>query len=105
MVVSPPPSSHSAMRWLPSSRTSTTSSSASWIWAVTTSGLISGSFVTACRTHSVWVPVSFDQLAFSSPFISRSSDRGKVLPFVVAPPASVKTTPLPPSSRRKCAPV
>jgi hypothetical protein len=79
-----------------------TSLSASWICAVTSSGLAVGSSVTACRTLSVWVPARLDHDAISAPFISRSSDRGYVLFFVVTPPASaVNTTPSPRASTWK----
>ena len=71
-----------------------TSLSASWICAVTSSGFASGSSVTAWRTLKVCVPVRLDHDAISSPFISRSSERGYVLFFVVTPPAlAVNTTP------------
>ena len=42
----------------------------------------------------MWVPLALDQAAISEPFISRSSERGYLLFFVVVPPAvAVKTTP------------
>lgn len=73
-----------------------TSSPPSWIWADTTSGLARGTSVIAWRVWSVWVPSVLDQAAFSSPFISRSSDRGYLLFFVVTPPAGARnTTPAP----------
>ena len=46
------------------------------------------SVATSCRTLRVCVPVRWDPDASSSPFISRSSERGYVLFFVVTPPAS-----------------
>src|SRR5882757_6634694 len=70
------------------------SSSASWIWAPTSSGLTSGRCVNASVTTMLWVPAVEDQLAFAepSPVISRSSERGLLEPLVVTPLTGARNT-------------
>ena len=47
-----------------------------WICPAITSGLASGVLVMAWSSSMTCVPLRPSQLAFSSPFISRSSERG-----------------------------